>query len=239
MPAANPIPASDEQNLLLGRIPAVEYSKLEQHLEPVEMPIRQLVAEANQPVRHVYFPQRGMFSVVTVMKDGTSIEAATVGREGFAGLPIFLGVPITPSRIIVQLRGAAKRIDASHFASVVSEAPVLESVLRRYTLSLLQQISQSAACNTLHTVDKRCSRWLLMCHDRAGEDEFLLTQEFLAQMLGVRRAGVTMAASALQKLGVIRYSRGRIQILDRAGLERQSCECYAAIRSVEQRLISS
>lgn len=238
MPAANPVPAIREQNLLLSMIPAVEYLRLERHLEPVDMVIRQLVADANQPVRYVYFPQRGMLSVVTVMEDGTGIESATVGREGFAGLPVFLGVATTPSRIIVQLRGSAKRIEASHFAAVVREAPVLESVLRRYTLTLLQQISQSAACNTLHTVDKRCSRWLLMCHDRAGEDEFLLTQEFLAQMLGVRRAGVTMAASALQKRGLIRYSRGKINILDRAALERDTCECYASIRRAEQQLIS-
>ena len=237
MPAAPLNPGNDEQNMLLSMLPPDEYALLEQHLEPVEMHLHHLVAEANDRVRHLYFPQQGMMSVVTVMEDGTGIEAATVGREGVAGLPIFLGVETTPARLIVQLRGSAKRIEASRFAAVVEAAPALEKVLRRYTLSLLQQVSQSAACNTLHTVEKRCIRWLLMCHDRAGEDEFLLTQEFLAQMLGVRRAGVTMAASALQKQGLIKYSRGKIRILDRAGLENATCECYAAIRRAEQWLI--
>lgn len=238
MPAAQHIAINAEQNRLLGMIPSEEYERLQPDLEQVDMPLQHVIAEANERVRHVYFPQRGMLSVVTVMKDGSGVEAATVGREGFAGLPVFLGTTTTPARLIVQLRGAARRIEASRFAALVQDSPAFEAVLRRYTLSLLQQVSQSAACNTLHTVDKRCSRWLLMCHDRAGEDEFLLTQEFLAQMLGVRRAGVTMAAGALQRRGFIRYSRGRIRILDRAGLEQFTCECYAAIRRSEIALLS-
>lgn len=238
MPVANQSTANGEQNWLLRMLPPQEYDRLQPHLEPVDMPLQLVIAEANARVRHVYFPQRGMLSVVTVMSDGSGIEAATVGREGFAGLPIFLGTPTTPARLIVQLRGAAKRVEAARFMSLVQETPVFEGVLRRYTLALLQQVSQSAACNTLHTVEKRCCRWLLMCHDRAGESEFLLTQEFLAQMLGVRRAGVTMAAGALQRQGLIRYTRGRMQILDREGLERTSCECYAAIRRSETTLIS-
>lgn len=230
---------SDEANLLLKLVPPAEYDRLNSALELIDMPLQQVFVEPDQEPRFVYFPQKGMLSVVTVLRDGNTVEAATVGREGFAGLPIFLGGNSNAHRLVVQLRGSAKRVDAKTFLQLLPELPTLDSILKRYTLARLRQVTQTAACNTLHTVDKRCSRWLLMCHDRAGEDEFLLTQEFLSQMLGVRRAGVTIAAGALQKQSLIRYTRGRIRILDRAGLEKSACECYAAIRKSENDLIAS
>ena len=230
---------SDEANQLLKMVPPAEYARLNSALEHIEMPLQHVFVEPDQKPRHVYFPQKGMLSVVTVLRDGNTVEAATVGREGFAGLPVFLGGSTNANRLVVQLRGFAKRVDSQSFLELLPELPTLENILKRYTLARLWQVTQSAACNTLHTVDKRCSRWLLMCHDRAGEDEFLLTQEFLSQMLGVRRAGVTIAAGALQKQNLIRYSRGRIRILDRTALERSACECYAAIRKSENELIAT
>ena len=230
---------TEEANQLLRLMPTEEYQRLNDELELIEMPLQQVFVEPQQKPRYVYFPQKGMLSVVTVLKDGNTVEAATVGREGFAGLPVFLGGHTNANRLVVQLRGAAKRVDAERFRQLLPELPALDNVLKRYTLARLWQVTQSAACNTLHTVDKRCSRWLLMCHDRAGEDEFLLTQEFLSQMLGVRRAGVTIAAGDLQRKGLIRYSRGRLKILDRPGLEKAACECYAAIRRSENELIAA
>jgi CRP-like cAMP-binding protein len=171
------------------------------------------------------------------MDDGSSVEIGTVGREGFVGVPVLLeGGYTSEHQAITQIGGTTVRVAAPDFRQLVNELPALRTMLHRYTLALLAQIAQASACNRLHTLDQRCARWLLMTHDRVGRDEFPLTQDFLAQMLGVRRAGVNEAQQQLSNAGVISYVRGNVTILDRAGLEHKSCECYQLIRAEHDRL---
>ena len=201
--------------------------------------IRDSVYEPNQPIEHVYFPVQGVISLVKVMADGTSIETATVGKEGCVGLPLFLGTDRTPFKAFCQIPGAAFRLKADRFREEVGQGRALHDLLLRYTLAILTQIAQSAACNRLHSMKQRCARWLLLCHDRMRTDEFLLTHEFLSEMLGVRRASVTVAAGHLQEEGLIRYNRGRVTVVDRQGLETAACECYRIIQGEFDRLIGS
>jgi len=167
--------------------------------------------------------------MVNTMADGTTIEVGTIGREGVAGLGVFLGVPSVKGHTFVQVSGAAWKIDAGPFRELLQQGGALPARLGRYTQALFTQVAQSAACNRAHPVEQRCARWLLMTHDRVGEGAFTLTQDFLAIMLGVRRASVTVAAGMLQRAGFIRYSRGRLEVLDRDGLEAASCECYQIV----------
>jgi CRP-like cAMP-binding protein len=226
------------RNRLLRAIPAEEYARLLPHLEPVALEPMQILAEIGASVTHAYFPETGIISLLSRLADGTLIENGTVGSEGMAGVSLALGVDWTPALIAGQVPGVARRIDAATFRGLLPELPALRALLGRYTLYLAAQISQSLACNSVHTVNERCARWLLMTHERVERDEFTLTHEILAQMLAVRRAGVTVAAGALQQAGFIRYARGKVTITDREGLERAACECYSIIRAHRDRLLS-
>ena len=192
----------------------------------------------NEPIEYVYFPNSGIISLVNLTEDGGTVEAATVGNEGMVGLPLLLGTDRMIGQAITQIVGDALRMKADVFKQEVTPASPLYSLLLRYTQALMNLISQSVACNRLHSVEDRCCRWLLLCQDRVESDEFPLTQEFLAQMLGVRRASVSVVAATLQKAGLIRYRRGKITILDRLGLEAASCECYQIVKQELDRLLS-
>lgn len=198
---------------------------------------RAMAYDVGEPIEHVLFPLGAVYSMLSVMEDGRSLEIATVGREGFVGVPVLLEGGFTSEhQTFAQIGGPAVRVTSRDFRELVAELPTLRTMLHRYTLALLAQIGQAAACNRLHTLEQRCARWLLMTHDRVGRDEFPLTQEFLAQMLGVRRAGVNEAQQALSSADLISYSRGAVTILDRPALERRSCECYRLIRAEHERL---
>lgn len=198
-------------------------------LEPVALPLRKTIYEPGERIGHVYFPVDGIISVVTVMRDGTQIEVVTVGREGFTGAQALLdGGASATSLTWVQVAGEGYRIPFETFAALCARHRPLRDLVERYLSALLDVMAQSIACNRLHYVNERCARWLLITHDRVGRNEFRLTHEVLATMLGVRRAGVSIAAAALQQAGYISYARGRFTIVDRAGLAKVSCECYAA-----------
>jgi CRP-like cAMP-binding protein len=224
-------------NWLLDALPRADIERVRPHLEAVSVSIRQVIYEPNGIIKHVYFPKSCIISLVTYLKDGASVEMATVGLEGMVGLPVFLGTDTMPSRAFGQVAGDSLRITTAAFTAEVKRNGPLVRVLNRYTQALFNQVAQTTACNRVHLVEQRCARWLLQTHDRVGSDQFLLTQEFLAQMLGVRRPGVSAAAALLQKAGLIRYARGRITILDRPGLESAACECYGVIRREFDRLI--
>lgn len=225
------------QNQLLSALPKEEYKRLLPHLELVSLPLKQIIYAPNELIEYVYFPTDGVISLVNIGEDGGTVEAATVGNEGMAGIPILLGSDRMISQAIVQIVGEALRMKAEVFKREVIPGSQLHNLLLRYTLALMNLISQSAACNRLHLVEARCCRWLLLCQDRVKSDSFLLTQEFLAQMLGVRRATVSGVAATLQEAGLIRYSRGKITICDRRRLEASSCECYRIVKDEFDRLL--
>lgn len=231
------VPGIAAKNRLLAALPLEEYERFLPNLETVSLPLKYVLYEPNKPIEHVYFPIHGVVSLVTIMEDGVAVEIATVGNEGMIGLPVFLGSEIIPMKAFSQIPGKGMRIKADVFKDLVNQGSPLHGLLQRYTQALFNQTAQSAACNRLHSIEERCCRWLLMIHDRVDSDEYLLTQEFLSQMLGVRRASVNVVASILQKARLIRYSRGRITILDRLGLEAASCECYARIKQEFDRLL--
>jgi CRP-like cAMP-binding protein len=224
------------ENRLLAALPGSAYERLLPALEPVSLSLRQTIYEAEQPIEYVYFVRVGVISMVSVMQDGTIIEVATVGNEGMVGLPVFLGADTIAMHAFVQIPGAAMRMKATALREEVRNGGALAALLQRYTQALLIQIAQGAACNRVHSIEERCARWLLMTHDRVGADEFPLTQKFLSQMLGARRASVNRAARVLQQAGFIRYRRGQITILDREGLESAACECYTVIKREYERL---
>jgi CRP-like cAMP-binding protein len=224
-------------NRLLDSLPRADLERLRPHLEAVSVDIKHVIYEPNGPITHVYFPTSCIISLVTYLEDGSSVEMATIGLEGMVGLPIFLGSETMPSRAFGQVPGDALRITVAAFTAEIGRNGPLVRVLNRYTQALFNQVAQTTACNRVHLVEQRCARWLLQTHDRVGSDQFFLTQEFLAQMLGVRRSGVSAAAGLLQKAGLIRYARGRITVLDRSGLESASCECYRVIKREFDRLI--
>jgi CRP-like cAMP-binding protein len=203
------------------------------------MPLRHPVVEPHQPITHVYFVRSGMISTVADVDSDTAVEVAVTGREGFVGTSVLLGIDTTSLRSFSQIPGEAERLPSEVFREAVASSPSLRSLVETYTQSLFEQTARTAACNRIHSIEKRCARWLLMTHDRVDGDRFQLTQEFLAQMLGVRRASVTEAAGALQEAGAIRYSRGVIDVVDRARLERAGCDCYANIRREQERLTIS
>ena len=227
----------NSENRLLAALPQDEYERLVANMESVFLKFKQSVYEPNEPIEYVYFVQNGVTSLLNVMEDGREVEVATVGNEGMVGLPVFLGADKIPGRAFSQIPGDALRMKADVFKDKVTPGTRLHDLLQRYTQALFNQIAQGAACNSLHSVEERMCRWLLMTQDRVGEDEFPLTQEFLSQMLGVRRPTVSTAASILQKAGLIRYSRGSITVLEREGLEASSCECYGIIKAEFDRLV--
>jgi CRP-like cAMP-binding protein len=202
-----------------------------------EAVIRGEIYEPNKPFEHVYFPETAIGSVVNVLEDGTEIEVATVGYEGMLGLSLFLGTRQTPARAFWQVAGTAFRLDAAFLEKEKRRGGALAAILGLYTQGFFAQIAQSVTCNRVHSLEQRCARWLLMTHDRVPGDDFPLKQEFLAQMLGVRRAGVSEVAGRLQRKRLIKYSRGCMSVTDRGGLERLSCECYQIVAREYRRLL--
>ncbi|MGH9156920.1 MAG: Crp/Fnr family transcriptional regulator [Acidimicrobiales bacterium] len=226
-------------NRLLGVLPAVDRERLSPHLELEKVELKQLLFDPGKQIDSVYFPETAVISILTNMDDGTGVEIATIGNEGMVGVPLFLGSAFMPGREFsqAQVPGSVMRMDAAAFSEEVRAGGSLHGVVQRYVLAFFSQTSQQVACNSLHSVEERCSRWLLLTHDRVGSDEFPLTQEFLSQMLGVRRASVTVVAGILQRAGFIRFRRGRMTVIDREGLEDSSCECYGIIRAEFDRLL--
>jgi CRP-like cAMP-binding protein len=223
-------PATPGSNKLLAALPTREAARQAPDLELISLDFEETLYEPDGPIQYVYFPTSGMISLLLVLDDGLAAEVGRVGNEGMVGLPVFLGVERSHTRAFVQIPGHALRMTAQAFRRRARQDGPLGSVLLRYTQALLRHSERLTACNTRHPIEQRLSRWLLITHDRVRADEFAVTQEFLSQMLGVHRKSVTMAASNLQRAGLIRYSRGRLTVLDREGLEAASCECYRAIQ---------
>jgi CRP-like cAMP-binding protein len=216
------------RNRLLGALPDEELEAILPLLESVPLIDGMPIYEPNEPISDVYFPISGIVSMVSEMRDGT-VEVGTVGREGMTGLPLVLHATTMPSRAFVQVPGHAYRMRGTDLIAVLRRSPRIERLVYRYVLALFDQAAQHAACNRLHALEERCARWLLMTHDRMDGDVLPLKQQFLAEMLGVHRPAVTIAAGALQKAGVIRYTRGKVTVLDRDALEGAACECYGII----------
>lgn len=224
-------------NRILADLPKDEYRRLLPNLEISPLIFGDIVYEAGDLIRHIYFPNSGIISLLAVVADRSSLEVGIVGREGMVGLPVFMGVKTSRERAVVQGGGSAISMKATAFRKECANGSSLPRLLRRYTHSRLTQMSQGAACNRFHSIDARLARWLLMTRDRMGKDEFQLTQEFLSNMLGVRREGVSKAAAQLQKQQLISYSRGILTTLNPAGLEAIACRCYGIIKA-ESRYLS-
>ena len=216
-------------NRLLAALPDAEYQRLIPHLECVPLSFKQVLHEVGEPIEYVYFPHRGIVSLLSTMADGSMVEVGLVGNDGITGIPATLGDNIATTIAIVQVPGSGMRMKASVLKTEFGRGGSLQSLLLRYIQALYAFVSQNAACNRLHHLDGRLARWLLLVCDRVESNQLPLTQEFIAQMLGVRRAGVTEAANMLQQAGLIRYTRGKITILKREELEATACECYEII----------
>jgi CRP-like cAMP-binding protein len=230
-------PSVASSNSILAALPESDFERLSPHLEPVDLPLGAALYEAGSRLRQLYFPSSGIVSLLQVMADGASAEIAVVGNEGVVGIAMFMGGETTPSRAVVQSAARAYAINADVLKEEFGRGGTLQYLLLRYTQALITQMSQTAVCNRHHTVEQQLCRWLLMSIDRLGRNEDLvMTQELIANMLGVRREGVTLAASKLQEDGLIRYARGRIEVISRAKLEKRVCECYAAVKKEYERL---
>ena len=227
------------QNRLLSVLSRDLQIRLLPRMEKISFPVKQIVYEPGQLMTHAYFPLSGVISLLITLKGGGAVEVATIGNEGLVGTPLFLGAERSTLKVVCQVSGQALKMRADNLKRSVNEFPEFDALLRRYTQGLFDQIAHTTACNHVHSVQARMCRWLLMTHDRVGADKFQLTQEFLAQMLGVRRPSVTVAAGLLQRAGLIRYQRGRIRIADRPGLEAGACECYETVRQEIDRLIGA
>jgi CRP-like cAMP-binding protein len=217
-------------NRLLAALLSKEYQRLRPHLEEGALSFGEVLYEAGEIIRRVYFPNHGVVSLLSMVEERSTLEVGVVGAEGMVGISVFLGAQASPNQALVQGAGAAMSMSADAMRKHVGHEGPLPDLLRRYANSLLAQISQTAACNRFHAVEARLARWLLMTHDLIRSNEFRLTQEFLSHMLGVRREGVTNAARALQRRNLISYVRGRITILNREGLEAGSCGCYEIVK---------
>lgn len=217
-------------NRLLAALPAKEYKRLLPKLEEVSLPFTETIYEPNDIIRYVYFPNSGIVSLLAAVGERSQLEVGIVGNEGIIGLPVFLGVETSNNHALVQGVGMAMRMKTADFLTECNNGGSLPRILQRYIHSLLTQISQSAVCNRFHPIEARLARWLLMTSDRMKSDVFQITQEFLSNMLGVRREAVTLSAKNQQQNGLISYSRGKISILDRAGLESVACRCYFIIK---------
>lgn len=222
---------------MLAALPEEERSRLAPHLEPVELRLGEAIYESEVTARHIYFPTGGIVSLLYVMQDGASGEVAIVGNEGLVGFALLVGGGRTPSRAIVQSAGTACRVSAQYVREEFDRAGAFQNILLRYTQALLTQVGQTAACNRHHSIGQQLCRWLLLSLDRLASNELHMTQELIANMLGVRREGVTEAAGALQRAGIIHCTRGHIEVLDRPRLERATCECYEVIRKEFARLL--
>ena len=230
-------PIDPQQNLLLAALPAEVRARLQPHLELVPMPLGDVLYESGTLLRHVYFPTTCIVSLLYVMEDGASAEIAVVGNEGIIGIALFMGGETTPSRALVQSAGHALRLKGQLLKEEFHRSGALQHLLLRYTQALLTQMAQTAVCNRHHSVDQQLCRWLLLSLDRLSSSTLSMTQELIANMLGVRREGVTEAAGQLQRVGLIHYSRGRITVLDRPRLEARACECYAVVKKEFDRLL--
>jgi CRP-like cAMP-binding protein len=233
------VPAScnPRRNQLLAALPAPEWERWSPLLEEVELPLGQVLYESGVSLAHVYFPIDSIVSLLYVMEDGASAEIALVGNEGLVGVSLFMGGETTPSRAVVQSAGRGFRLGAQAMKNEFNRAGPVLHLLLRYTQALITQMAQTAVCNRHHSLDQQLCRWLLLSLDRLHGSELRMTQELIANMLGVRREGVTEAALKLQAAGVIRYSRGHITVLDRPALEHRTCECYAVVKKEYDRLL--
>ena len=221
-------------NSVLAALPRLAYESLKSGLETVKLKFGEILYEPGEVIRNVYFPSDSLVSLLTLVDHRSALEVGMVGREGMVGMALTLGSPISPVRALVQGAGTALRMKATRFQEEFKRSPLLRRGLYTYLNALMAQITQTAACNRFHQVEGRLARWLLMTSDRVRSGKFELTQDFLSHMLGVRRVGVTEAASALQERKLIEYCRGRITILDRAGLEAASCACYALVKNMNE-----
>jgi CRP-like cAMP-binding protein len=226
----HPIPQTQARNLILSALPEKEYNQLLPELEPITMQLGEIIHQPNERIKYVHFPQDSIVSSVTFLNNGTSVEAGIVGREGTTGVSVALGRETSPRQVSVQSAGDCLRIKTDKFRAALKQLEVLEFLVRQHISAFVSQTSQIIACNAHHSIDARLARWLLMTQDRVESYELLLTQDFMAQMLGVHRPGVTIAALSLKEAGIIDYRRGNITICDRAGLEKISCECYKVIK---------
>ena len=229
--------ADPSQNRLLAALPDAEWARWLPQLEPVDMPLGKVLYESGSKLSHVYFPTTSIVSLLYVMEDGASAEIAVVGHEGLVGISLFMGGESTPSRAVVQSAGQGLRLKASLMLQEFNRAGPVLHLLLRYTQALITQMAQTAVCNRHHSLDQQLCRWLLLSLDRLHSDELVMTQELIANMLGVRREGVTEAAGHLQQAGLIQYSRGHIKVLDRRSLEQRTCECYGVVRKEYARLL--
>jgi len=229
--------ATPDQNHLLAVLPRLEAERLFPRLEPVPLALGAVLYESGDRLHHVYFPTTSIVSLLYELENGSSAEIAVVGNEGIVGIALFMGGDTMPNRAVVQSEGHAYRLPGHVLKEEFKRAGALQHLLLRYTLALLTQMAQTAVCNRHHTVDQQLCRWLLLSLDRLPVNELTMTQELIANMLGVRREGVTEAAGKLQAAGLIEYNRGRITVLDRQGLEARVCECYAVVRKEFSRLL--
>jgi CRP-like cAMP-binding protein len=232
-----PARRTPKQNRLLAALPAAELARLAPHLERVSLPLGAVIYESGAEQGHVYFPASGIVSLLHVMNDGAAAEIAVVGNEGVVGIALFMGGETTPSRAVVQSAGSAWRLEAARIKAEFARGGPLQRVLLLYTQALITQMTQTAVCNRHHVLEQQLCRWLLLSLDRLPSNQLVMTQQLIANMLGVRREGVTEAAGRLQADGLITYSRGRINVLDRAKLEKRACECYGVVRRESDRLL--
>lgn len=224
-------------NHLLNALPRQEYERLEPHLESVELKLGEVLYESGDQMRHAYFPTTSIISLLYVLENGSSAEIAVVGNEGILGIALFMGGHTTPSRAVVQSKGTAYRLKASLLLEEFNRGGATQNLLLRYTQALITQMTQTAVCNRHHTVEQQLCRWLLLSLDRLSGNSLNMTQELIANMLGVRREGVTEAAGRLQREGLIQYCRGHIEVLDRDRLELRVCECYQVVKTEFERLL--
>ena len=229
--------ADPQRNRLLAALPVAVWDRWRPQLEPVDLPLGTVLYEAGDTLTHVYFPTTAIVSLLYVLEDGASAEIAVVGGEGIVGIALFMGGASTPSRAVVQSAGMAYRLTATQMMEEFNRAGPVLHLLLRYTQALITQMAQTAVCNRHHSLDQQLCRWLLLSLDRLPSSDLVMTQELIANMLGVRREGVTEAAGRLHKSGLIRYRRGHITVLDRGGLEARTCECYAVVKTEYDRLL--
>ncbi|MBD9416970.1 Crp/Fnr family transcriptional regulator [Pseudomonas sp. PDM16] len=232
-----PATSAPQQNHLLAALSAEVQERLFSHLEHVSLPLGKVLYESGDTMRHVYFPTDSIISLLYVMESGASAEISVVGNEGLVGVALFMGGESTPSRAIVQSGGSGYRLPGQRLKDEFNRHGELLALMLRYTQALITQMSQTAVCNRHHSIDQQLCRWLLLSLDRLPGNQLTMTQELIANMLGVRREGVTEAAGKLQRQGVIEYSRGHINVLDRRRLEQLSCECYAVVKRETDRLL--
>jgi CRP-like cAMP-binding protein len=225
-------------NRLLGLLSEPDYERLRPHLQPDTMEYKKPLYNGGETIDFVWFIETGVASLVNTMTNGDAAEVGTVGNEGMVGLPLILDDYIAPTSVYVQVPGTGLRMNAKQFSTELAQSRSMRRTMHHYAHAFFNQVAQSAACNHFHNIEQRCCRWLLMTHDRMSADEFVLTQEFLAMMLGVQRSGVSVVAGVLQKAGFIHYSRGIVTIRDRRGLEAHSCECYEVSRREFDRLLN-